>query len=194
MRKTWRFRDALRELLVVRAREASREESGDALGREAAAASLRKIAREQGLGRGAGLRWMYEICDQSLSSRFPPTAGLRWIEERLEEAVLRGQVLVIPVAIPTGAGIPVTTPIEFEEPPREEPVKEEVEATWVEIELLNTAGEPIPREAFVLTLPDGQVRKGRLDAQGFARVDNIPGGTCQVTFPAFDGREWKPKS
>ena len=62
--------------------------------------------------------------------------------------------------------------------------------TWIEIKLLGEDGKPIPGEAYRVELPDGTVRQGRLDAQGFARIDPVEGGTCIVTFPALDEEAW----
>jgi hypothetical protein len=64
--------------------------------------------------------------------------------------------------------------------------------TWIEIELLDAAEHPMAGQRYRLTLPDGSVRDGRLDARGFARVDGFDPGTCQVTFPDLDRREWRP--
>lgn len=62
--------------------------------------------------------------------------------------------------------------------------------TFIEIVLLDEDGRPVPGEAFQITLPDGRVQTGTLDRSGFARVDGIDPGTCDVQFPRIDGREW----
>lgn len=54
--------------------------------------------------------------------------------------------------------------------------------TFVEVRLVNQQQEPIPNEVFTLTTPRGQVITGELDANGFARVDNVPRGDCLVEF------------
>jgi hypothetical protein len=63
--------------------------------------------------------------------------------------------------------------------------------TWIEIELVDEAGEPVPGESYEITLPDGTTTKGTLDGQGFARVEGIDPGTCKVTFPNLDKDAWK---
>jgi hypothetical protein len=64
--------------------------------------------------------------------------------------------------------------------------------SWIEITL--TQGEkPVPGEAYRVELPDGSTKQGDLDANGFARIDGIDPGTCKVSFPDRDGREWKRK-
>lgn len=59
--------------------------------------------------------------------------------------------------------------------------------TWVAVELLGPDGLPVPGAEYEIVLPDGRVRRGVLDAQGYAMERNIGApGTCRVSFP---GRE-----
>jgi hypothetical protein len=64
--------------------------------------------------------------------------------------------------------------------------------TWVEFELLDIDGNPVPSVAYQVTLPDGSMRNGTLDNQGMVRFDNIDPGQCEITFTDIDGREWQP--
>lgn len=68
---------------------------------------------------------------------------------------------------------------------------QEEKTSWIEIELVDEAGEPVPGERYEITLPDGRVASGTLDDRGFARVDGIEPGTCQVTFPELDASAWE---
>jgi len=62
---------------------------------------------------------------------------------------------------------------------------------YIEIKLLDNNGNPVAGEPYKVTLPDGStVADGTLDQNGFARVDNIDPGTCQVSFPGRDQRDW----
>jgi hypothetical protein len=63
---------------------------------------------------------------------------------------------------------------------------------WIAIELVDDKGKPIPNERFRIELPDGSYAEGKLDGAGQARLSDIDPGTCQVTFPDMDGKEWKP--
>jgi type VI secretion system secreted protein VgrG len=64
---------------------------------------------------------------------------------------------------------------------------------WIEIQLNDEDGNPVPGEPYKITLPDGTtIADGTLDDKGFARVDNIDPGTCQVTFPNLDKDSWSP--
>jgi type VI secretion system secreted protein VgrG len=58
--------------------------------------------------------------------------------------------------------------------------------SWIEIELLDEEGEPVPGERYRITLPDGSTVEGTLDQNGFARVDGIDPGNCEVSFPDLD--------
>jgi hypothetical protein len=130
----------------------------------------------------------------------------RWRDDEvLEELAARvGRAEVYIVAGPnvygrTGPdlGIPPAPPVEVT--PREaeraaregrtEPVVEE--KTWLEIELVDEEGNPIPGEQYAVTLPDGAIRVGRLDAEGRARLAGLDPGTCKVSFPDLDARRWK---
>ena len=61
--------------------------------------------------------------------------------------------------------------------------------SWIEIELLDEDGRRVATELCV-TLPDGS--KMRPSFSGFIRLDGIDPGTCDIEFPAIDGREWGP--
>ncbi len=54
---------------------------------------------------------------------------------------------------------------------------------WIEIDLKDQAGNPIPDQDYVLKLPDGSTRQGKLDAKGTAREKDIPPGSYEVEFP-----------
>jgi hypothetical protein len=63
--------------------------------------------------------------------------------------------------------------------------------TWVEVELLDHSHRPVRGAKVEITLPDGSVTRGNLSAEGTLRVNGIDPGSCSVTFPDIDGREWR---
>ena len=66
--------------------------------------------------------------------------------------------------------------------------------SWIEIELVDHNGKPVPGEPYRITLPDGATAaEGTVDDKGRARVDGIDPGTCKVTFPKRDKQCWQPK-
>jgi hypothetical protein len=64
--------------------------------------------------------------------------------------------------------------------------------SWVEVSLVDEAGQPVPYERYRVTAPDGDVREGFLDAKGLGRVGGMDPGTCKITFPNLDKDTWKP--
>ncbi len=62
--------------------------------------------------------------------------------------------------------------------------------TFIEIEMVDEAGDPVPGLAFVVELPDGTSRPGVLDDRGRARLDDIEPGECTITFPDLDKDAW----
>jgi len=54
---------------------------------------------------------------------------------------------------------------------------------YIEISLRDALGKPRADEKYVLHLPDGSTKEGRLDARGKAREEGIPPGHIRVEFP-----------
>jgi type VI secretion system secreted protein VgrG len=64
--------------------------------------------------------------------------------------------------------------------------------SWIEIEMVDEEDNPVPGEAYKVTLPDGEtVASGTLDDKGFARVEGIDPGSCKITFPELDKEAWE---
>lgn len=63
---------------------------------------------------------------------------------------------------------------------------------WIEVELVDEDGEPVPGERYRITLPDESVAEGSLDEKGKARVEGFEPGNCKVTFPDLDKDAWEP--
>ncbi|HEY3738321.1 MAG TPA: carboxypeptidase-like regulatory domain-containing protein [Bryobacteraceae bacterium] len=73
-------------------------------------------------------------------------------------------------------------------PPRITPEK-----TWVDIQLLDPSGNPVPGAKYKLKITDGSVREGTLDDQGRVHVAGLDPGSCTVWFPDYDAKEWRPQ-
>ncbi len=54
---------------------------------------------------------------------------------------------------------------------------------WIEIKGENLYGEPLRNRDYIVRLPDGTEKKGKLDGSGYARVEGIPPGMCEVEIP-----------
>lgn len=66
------------------------------------------------------------------------------------------------------------------------------EQHWIEIELIDDAGEPVVGELYFVELPDGSSISGRTDGSGLARVDGVDPGTAKVSFPDLDKSLYTP--
>jgi type VI secretion system secreted protein VgrG len=76
--------------------------------------------------------------------------------------------------------------------PPQTPDEKTTKTSWIEIKLVDEQNNPVPGEPYSVTLPDGEtVAAGTLDEKGFARIDGIEPGTCQITFPQRDTDAWK---
>lgn len=76
-----------------------------------------------------------------------------------------------------------------------EPFKPDPVSThWIEIELVDEAGAPVPGERYKVTFADDTVSEGILDHKGFVRVEGITeGGQAKITFPNLDKEAWEKK-
>jgi hypothetical protein len=62
---------------------------------------------------------------------------------------------------------------------------------WIEIQLQDDDGEPIPNEEYILVDSVDKEHKGTLDGNGFARIDGLKTGVCRVSFPKLY-KKWQP--
>lgn len=89
---------------------------------------------------------------------------------------------------PRGVGGPPPRSGDSEKPP-EMVTAPRSELTWIGVELLDEKGDPIASEDYEITLPDGSLRKGKLDAKGRAEEKGVDPGTCKVRFPKIHERK-----
>jgi hypothetical protein len=66
--------------------------------------------------------------------------------------------------------------------------------TWITVRLVDEDDRPVGHARYRVTLPDGHIREGRLDANGSVHLDGIDPGTCEVTWPDYDGEAWERRS
>jgi len=62
---------------------------------------------------------------------------------------------------------------------------------WIEFELVDQDGKPVPGEPFRVRLPDKSLRTGRTDQQGKVRFDCITAGPATICYTGFDTKEWQ---
>ena len=54
---------------------------------------------------------------------------------------------------------------------------------WIEIKLVDSDGYPMKNVEYELHLPDGETKKGKLDDEGYAKVEDVPPGKYGISFP-----------
>lgn len=64
---------------------------------------------------------------------------------------------------------------------------------WIGIELVERDGAPLAGEPYLVVFADGRQIGGKLDNLGRVRIEGVDPGSCMVTFPERDRREWKPR-
>lgn len=82
-------------------------------------------------------------------------------------------------------------------PISENTTSEEVATTptsWLEIQMRDEADRSVPGLRYVVELPDGTTRHGRLNRHGNALLREIPEGSCKVTFIDIDKDAWSKVS
>jgi hypothetical protein len=62
---------------------------------------------------------------------------------------------------------------------------------WLDIELVDEAGKPVPMIRYKVTGPDGAEQTGLTGPDGKARVEGLTPGECTVTFPDLHSGEWE---
>ena len=61
---------------------------------------------------------------------------------------------------------------------------------WVEIEVVDETGAPVAYQPYRIEAPDGEICEGWTDANGIARLEGIPPGTCKITLTNLDEKAW----
>ena len=61
-------------------------------------------------------------------------------------------------------------------------VKKPLKKSWIEIELVDNENQFVPNERYKIIFPDGSEKTDNLDANGYARIENIDYGRCSITF------------
>jgi hypothetical protein len=81
---------------------------------------------------------------------------------------------------------PVPAPLDEEALLRAPRAEDDSELTWIEIELTDMEGNPVPGERYWVKLPDGTVREGALNEQGRAYFGGLDAGAAEIRWPDLD--------
>ncbi len=115
-----------------------------------------------------------------------------YLMPRLKESFRRGDLLLMRGFQPDGFGINENAPQTVAAAVAAPSVQPQRNKTWIEIELVDSEGNPVANEPCRLTLPDDSIWEGTTNAEGVVRVDFIDHGQCEVCFPNRDLNEWAP--
>lgn len=72
------------------------------------------------------------------------------------------------------------------------PAEEEGPRAWIEVELQDAQGRPVPDQTCRIKLTDGSEVEKRTDKFGVVRVDELEPGVCEVSFPELKDGSWAP--
>jgi uncharacterized Zn-binding protein involved in type VI secretion len=66
------------------------------------------------------------------------------------------------------------------------PPAPDLKKTFIAVSLIDKREKPLAKEPYEIVLPNGETRKGKLDAKGQVRLDGIDPGMCLISFPKLD--------
>jgi hypothetical protein len=189
MRSTWQLKDFSGDFIVARWRPRSAEAKDQQYMPDSAVIS-RWL---QGMRSRQMALEMYEAAYGHAPREMTGFDDIQ-LARRLEEAFRRRKLICLRVLrkLESGNSSEIEASSTTPPPPPPPPRRSTKPTTWIAIELVDDQGKPIPRERFRIELPDGSFVEGQLDAGGRARLDDLDPGTCQITFPDMDAKEWKP--
>ena len=96
------------------------------------------------------------------------------------------------VADTVGIGRDVTYEQDGRQSEGEAPPPVETTTSWIEIELVDEIGRPVPGEKYAVLDASGEIiADGHLDDQGLARAQVPEKTTHQITFPNLDALAWE---
>jgi hypothetical protein len=112
------------------------------------------------------------------------------VGRELEAALLAGRlVLEVRPHVQGLTALEASEPQPEWEPP---PQKEEPppKGAWIELELVNQDGEPVANRSFRILQKGNVVREGMTNAAGFARIEPLAPGPCDVEFPDLNATDF----
>lgn len=190
MRKTWRLQGSSETCIIAPRSLVSQEEEGAFLSAQLDRWLADPLTRKTVLEMYESIRGRSVL----LANRLQGQELHKYVKSEILQAFRRGEFVLMRMPhlsiFPALQLSPVKEATVAEEPPpAQEPVAQK--KTWLGIELVDQKERPVPNARYVLELPDGKKRSGRLDENGRLQVRDIDPGTCKVWFPDFDASEWQ---
>jgi uncharacterized Zn-binding protein involved in type VI secretion len=75
-------------------------------------------------------------------------------------------------------------------PPEKKAAPVQIEKGKLDFALIDHDEKPVEGINYEVTLSDGSIRRGKTDKEGRVKLQGIPLGSCQVSFPDLDQSEW----
>ena len=106
---------------------------------------------------------------------------------------------LVPAIAPIEASLADTVPVAKDPilekaetaPTHKDPKEDEEEKSWIEIELVDEADQPVAGAKYQVELPDGKIATGTTGPDGMARITGVEPGTCKICFPELDKDAWE---
>jgi hypothetical protein len=121
----------------------------------------------------------------------PSTNEIQIMTSRIEAALQSGRLLLYRRR--TLSGTWSGGPLKLEVKKVSQGPAPSKEDEWIEIVLVDDAGQGVPNERYLIVGPDGKEYKGVTDQDGVARVDGISKGMCKASFPDLHEDSWERK-
>ena len=111
-------------------------------------------------------------------------------KKRVLRALRAGWVVAVQVNAGALASLAPTAPVASVEALGPAPGAEEDRSHWIEIEVVDELGRPVPNVEYRIECAGGEVRTGTSGADGRAKEWALVAGVCKFGFPALDGPAW----
>jgi hypothetical protein len=140
--------------------------------------------------------WRHEPARSTVRSALSELGVLSWTDEeaddhafaKVAEEVELGRLFVLRGALRRQDHRFVLESATLEATQGEAPTEEN---HYIEINVVDDEGNPMPGIAYELTLPDRRKRTGTTGANGQIYVDGIDAGSCKLRLPALDRETWE---
>lgn len=130
-----------------------------------------------------------ELLDEEDRPQAQEPYWIRLANGMIQEGLLNDQGIVRIDRIPAGMSLVKFPTIDREEwEVASSPVKPV--QNWIEIRVIDNDNRPLAGEDYSVELPNGEIRSGKLDSNGLARIEAAVSGVCTVLFPNIDEDEW----
>lgn len=124
---------------------------------------------------------------QAIAGRRPGQSH-RFRAADIMDAFARGTWVLLPIALPYA---PAQAAAEVVESVARQLLSARTVKTWVEMEVVDEDGRPMPGLDYTCMLPDGTMRSGKLDKDGKVRFDGIDPGNCAFMLPTLAPDAWR---